>query len=227
MDGRRTDSGRTKTNHLTVNKKIFLSCNERDVYLVKAYKQLHMAPRELIKDCLKHKKEAQRELYNLYAAPMLGVCYRYTKSLEDAEDVLQEGFIKVFAKLDQFKHDGELGAWIRRIMVTTAINYLQKHSRYKKQMQVDDMKLHPVSVENPEINLDTKDLIELIVQLPTGYQTIFNLVAIEGYDQVEVSKMLGMNINTVRSQYSRARAMLVVKLEQYSSPKMQVQRGTI
>ncbi len=186
-----------------------------------------MAHRELIKDCLKNKKEAQRELYNLYAAAMLGVCYRYTKSLEDAEDVLQEGFIKVFTKLDQFKHDGELGAWIRRIMVTTAINYLQKHNRYKKQMQVDDMKLHPVSVENPEVNLDTKDLIELIVQLPTGYQTIFNLVAIEGYDQMEVSKMLGMNINTVRSQYSRARAMLITKLQQYSSPKMQANSGTI
>lgn len=186
-----------------------------------------MAHRELIKDCLKHKMEAQRELYNLYAAAMLGVCYRYTKSLEDAEDVLQEGFIKVFTKLQQFKHDGELGAWIRRIMVTTAINYLQKHSRYKKQMQVDDMQLHPVSIENPEIDLNTKDLIELIAQLPTGYQTIFNLVAIEGYDQVEVSKMLGVNINTVRSQYSRARAMLIIKLEQYSSLKIQAYSGKI
>lgn len=176
-----------------------------------------MASKELIKDCLRNKMGAQRELYNLYASSMLGVCYRYTKSIEDAEDVLQEGFIKVFTKLEQFNHDGELGAWIRRIMVNTAINYLQKHNRYKKQMQVDDMKLHPVSDENPEINLDTKDLVELIVQLPSGYQTIFNLVAVEGYDHVEVSKMLGMNINTVRSQYSRARAMLVARLQQYSS----------
>jgi RNA polymerase sigma factor (sigma-70 family) len=175
-----------------------------------------MASKELIKDCLRNKTGAQRELYNLYASNMLGVCYRYTKSIEDAEDVLQEGFIKVFTKLDQFNHDGELGAWIRRIMVNTAINYLQKHNRYKKQMQVDDMKLHPVSDENPEINLDTKDLVEMIVQLPSGYQTIFNLVAVEGYDHVEVSKILGMNINTVRSQYSRARAMLVARLQQYS-----------
>lgn len=176
-----------------------------------------MPTKELIKDCIKNKKEAQQQLYNLYASSMLGICYRYTKSIEDAEDILQEGFIKVFTKIHQFKNDGDLGAWIRRIMVNTAINYLQKHSRYKKEMQVDDMKLHPVSNENPAINLDTKELVELIRQLPSGYQTVFNLVAIEGYDHMEVSAILGMNINTVRSNYSRARAVLITQVQQHFS----------
>ena len=81
-----------------------------------------MDERQLVKDCLKGKPEAQRQLYDLYARNMLGVCYRYTKSLRDAEDVLQEGFVKVFFNLHQYKFQGELGAWIRRIMVTTAIN---------------------------------------------------------------------------------------------------------
>jgi RNA polymerase sigma-70 factor (ECF subfamily) len=171
-----------------------------------------MSDRELIKDCIKGKSYAQQELYRRYASFMMGVCYRYTKSVEDAEDVLQEGFIKVFTRLHQFKNIGDLGAWIRRIMVNTAITYLNKHSRYKKQMQLDEIALHPVSDHNPEIHLDTKELVEIIRELPSGYQAIFNLVAVEGYDHIEVAQMLEMNINTVRSQYSRARAMLIAKL---------------
>lgn len=168
-----------------------------------------MNTQELLKQCMKGKQDAQYQLYRQYAAQMLGVCYRYTKSLEDAEDVLQDGFIKVFTKLHQFKNEGELGGWIRRIMVNTAISYINKHNRYKKELQVDDMALHPVSDDNPEIKLDTKDLIEIIRQLPGSFQTVFNLVAIEGFEYDEVSSLLQMNINTVRSQYSRARAMLI------------------
>ena len=89
-----------------------------------------MEDNRLVKDCLKGHAAAQRQLYERFASPMLAVCYRYTKSVSDAEDVLQEGFVKVFKNLHQYKGDGELGAWIRRIMVTTAINYLKKNSRY-------------------------------------------------------------------------------------------------
>jgi RNA polymerase sigma factor (sigma-70 family) len=168
---------------------------------------------DLIKACLKGKREAQYELYNLYAPTMLGVCYRYTKSLEDAEDVLQDGFIKVFTKLHQYKQEGDLGAWIRRIMVNSALTYLQKHNRYKKDLQLEDITLHPVSDDNPSINLNTKAIIDIIRELPSGYQTIFNLVAIEGYNHIEVSELLNINVNTVRSQYSRARAMLITALK--------------
>ncbi len=164
---------------------------------------------KLIKDCLKGKPAAQNALYEQFAPLMLGVCYRYTKSRDDAEDVLQEGFIKVFRSLHQYEGRGELGAWIRRIMVTTAINYLKRNSSYQADLSYHDMPLHPVSDDNPEVTLDAKELAELIRQLPPGYQTIFNLHAIEGYTHVDIGKMLGINEGTSRSQYSRARALLI------------------
>lgn len=171
----------------------------------------------LLTNCLKGKKEAQQQLYHQYAAVMLGLCYRYTKSYEDAEDVLQDGFIRVFTNLHQFKQEGDLGAWIRRIMVNTALSYLNKHSRYRKEMNVDNIAVHPVSDDDPAIKMDTKELVEMIRQLPVGYQTIFNLVAVEGYDHSEVAELLNMNINTVRSQYSRARALLITILKEYNN----------
>ena len=171
---------------------------------------------KLIKDCLHGKPAAQRALYEQYAGSMLGVCYRFTKSVNDAEDVLQEGFVKVFRHLQQYKSEGELGAWIRRIMVTTAINYLKKHSHYQADLSFTDMGLHPVSLDNPDVLLDAKDLADIVRQLPPGYQTIFNLYAIEGYNHVEIGKMLGISEGTSRSQYSRARALLISWLEKQS-----------
>ena len=156
-------------------------------------------------------------LYEQYAPSMLGVCYRYTKSMDDAEDVLQESFVKVFRYLHQYEGKGELGAWIRRIMVTTAINYLKRHSRYQADLSFNDIGLHPVSSENPAVMADARDLANLIRQLPPGYQTIFNLHAVEGYTHVEIGKMLGISEGTCRSQYSRARALLINWLDKQSA----------
>jgi RNA polymerase sigma-70 factor (ECF subfamily) len=163
----------------------------------------------LVKDCERGKPAAQRELYDLFANPMLGICYRYTKSMSDAEDVLQEGFIKVFKKLNQYNGAGELGAWIRRIMVNTAINYLKSRSRYQYDLSFGDNGLHPVSSDDPQILLNAKELADLIRQLPAGYQTIFNLHGVEGYTHVEIGKILGINEGTSRSQYARARGLLI------------------
>ncbi len=163
----------------------------------------------LVKDCLKGKPAAQKQLYELFAGPMLGVCYRYTKSMTDAEDVLQEGFVKVFTNLHQYKSEGELGAWVRRIMVNTAINYLKKSSRYQTELLFVDDHLHAVGEDNPEVRLSAKELAELIRQLPTGYQTIFNLHAVEGFTHVEIGEILGIHEGTSRSQYARARGLLI------------------
>jgi RNA polymerase sigma factor (sigma-70 family) len=164
---------------------------------------------QLIKECLQGKASAQQLLYSTFAPAMLAVCYRYTKSMNDAEDILQEGFIKVFRFLHQYKKEGELGAWIRRIMVTTAINYLKKHLRYQTELSFIEDGLHPVSNDNPEITLQAKELAALVRQLPPGYQTIFNLHGIEGYSHVEIGAMLGINEGTSRSQYSRARSLMI------------------
>ena len=169
----------------------------------------------LVKDCLKGKLAAQKQLYDLFSGPMLSVCYRYTKSMADAEDVLQEGFVKVYFNLYQYKFKGELGGWIRRIMVTTAINYLKRNARYQSELLFPDEHLHAVDREaHPEVKMEAKELADLIRQLPPGYQTIFNLYAVEGFNHVEIGKMLGIQESTSRSQYARARALLIQWIEQ-------------
>jgi RNA polymerase sigma factor (sigma-70 family) len=172
---------------------------------------------QLVKDCLRGDSTAQKQLYEHFAAGMLGICYRYTKSMTDAEDVLQEGFIMVFKNLHQFNFSGELGGWIRRIMVNTAINYLKKNVRYQTELLFTDGVLHPISSDDPEVALSTKELAELIRQLPPGYQTIFNLHAVEGYSHVEIGKILGINEGTSRSQYARARALLISWIKKFSA----------
>jgi RNA polymerase sigma-70 factor (ECF subfamily) len=172
---------------------------------------------QLVKDCLKEKPAAQKQLYQLFAGGMLGICYRYTKSMADAEDVLQEGFIKVFKNLHQYKSEGELGGWIRRIMVTTAINYLKKNIKYQSELLFENEHLHIVTNDHPEIRLESKELADLIRQLPPGYQTIFNLHAVEGYTHVQIGEMMGIHEGTSRSQYSRARGLLINWIEQRNS----------
>lgn len=171
---------------------------------------------KLVKECLRNNPAAQKQLYDLYADSMLAICYRYTKSLNDAQEVLQVGFIKVFNNLHQFKHEGELGGWIRRIMVTSAINYLKRKPRYQLDLSFDDTFLHPVERDSPDITVNTKDILNLVRQLPAGYQAIFNLHAVEGYSHVEIGKMLGIKEGTSRSQYARARALLMGWLEKHS-----------
>src|SRR5688572_26548720 len=138
----------------------------------------------LVQGCLRNDRASQKELYNFFAGKMLGVCLRYTKSRSDAEDVLQEGFVRVFKNLQQYKGEGELGAWIRRIMVTTALNYLKRNAKYQHDLAFEKIELHPVSTDNAEVNLDRKELLSLVQQLPAGYQTIFNLCAVEGFSHV-------------------------------------------
>lgn len=171
----------------------------------------------LVKDCLKQRPAAQRQLYEHFAPPMFAVCYRYAKSVKDSEDILQEGFIKVYKNLAQYRFEGELGAWIRRVMVTTALNYLKRNRKYQHDLSFEDLPLHPVSDDNPVVKIEAKELADLIRQLPTGFQTIFNLYAIEGYTHPEIAGMLGISDGTSKSQYSRARALLIQWIEKHSS----------
>lgn len=178
-----------------------------------------MDHRRLVKECLKGKAQAQRELYELFAETMLGVCYRYTRSVRDAEDVLQEGFVKVFRHLDQYKHEGELGAWIRRIMVNTALNFLKRNRKYQEEMFFTEEYLHPVTDDDPAVRMNAKEIADLIRQLPQGYQVIFNLYAVEGYSHVEIGEMLGISDGTSRSQYARARNLLITWIEKYTNER--------
>lgn len=183
-------------------------------------KKMHQKDLELLlKNCLKRKPAAQRELYELFAPSMLGLCYRYTKSMSDAEEVLQEGFVKVFERLKQYKGEGEFGGWVRKIMVNTALNFLKVNKRYRQDLLFDEMPLHVVSNDDPQVLLQTKELVALIRQLPTGFQTIFNLYAVEGFKHGEIASMLGINEGTSRSQYARARTILIEWLEKKSETR--------
>lgn len=166
----------------------------------------------LIKEALKGHRTAQKQLYDCYAAAMLGICYRYTKSLPDAEDILQEGFIKMFRNLERYREEGEFGAWLRKIMVNACIDYLKKKTKYEAGMVFNDRDLVPVVIaiadDNPETTLNAKQMLSLVRQLPTGYQVIFNLHAIEGYSHVEIGGMLGITDVTSRTQFFKARRLL-------------------
>ncbi len=180
---------------------------------------------QLIKDCIRQHTASQRKLYDLFAPSMLGVCFRYTKNIDDAENILQDGFVKVYLNLHQFKSEGDLGAWIRRIMVNTALSYLKTNSRYQHDLLFEDMPLHAVNTDDPAVLLNTKELSELIRQLPPGFQTIFNLYAVEGYTHVEIGSMLGIRDSTSRSQYARARALLIQWIEKTSLKEKEGQYG--
>lgn len=167
---------------------------------------------------------AQRLLYDTYAEVMFGVCYRYTRSQADAEDVLQEAFVRVFTRLAQFRKDGELGAWIRRIVVHTALNFLKRPGRSHEPLLFTDEGPEPISDRDPVPDLEAKELAGLIRALPTGFRTVFNLYAIEGYSHLEIAGLLGIRETTSRSQYMRARAVLATAIRRHHSspPQMPV-----
>ena len=167
-----------------------------------------MQNEELIKACRNGERAAQKRLYDEYAPLMMGVCYRYAQSLQEAEDILQEAFIKVFSNLDQFRSEGEPGAWIRRIVVNCAINAIRKRKMQISSWDNQPEELHPITDTDPEIKLDAKELAYLIQKLPDGYRIVFNLHAVEGYTHEEIGKVLGIKPASSRSQYLRARALL-------------------
>jgi RNA polymerase sigma factor (sigma-70 family) len=162
----------------------------------------------LIQGCLRNEASAQQELYYRYSPKMLSVCYRYAKSREDAEDMLQEGFIKVFTQIHQFQNRGALEGWIRRIIVHTCINNLKKNKKFSDSVDIIHAASVPVREENIPSILQAKQVVECIRLLPMGYRTVLNLYAIEGYSHKEIAAILDIEESTSRSQYTRARAML-------------------
>ena len=167
-----------------------------------------MTEEALIKGCTRNEASAQLELYRLYSPRMLSVCYRYAKSREDAEDMLQDGFIKVFTQIGQFRSEGALEGWIRRIMVHTCINHLKKNRKFSESVDIIFAGAMPVGDESIPSIIQAKQVVECIRTLPMGYRTVLNLFAIEGYSHREIGQMLDIEESTSRSQYTRAKAML-------------------
>jgi len=184
----------------------------------------HITTEELIKRCKAGERKAQELLYKQFAGKMLAVCMRYAVDRMEAEDMLQNGFIKVFKKMDDYRGDGSFEGWIRRIMVHSSIEYYRKHH---KMMQVVDIEesgyeqsVNPIAAAN----LDAKDLMALIQQLSPGYRMVFNLYALEGYSHKEIAEIAGITEGASKSQLSRARSILKEQVEKMEGNRYEYAR---
>ncbi len=167
-----------------------------------------MTEQAILAGCLKNDPVAQRELYNRYSPKMLSVCYRFAQSREDAEDMLQEGFIKVFTQIQTFQNKGAFEGWVRRIIVHTCINFLKKYKKFNENIDLAYAGYLQVKEETMPSIMQAKQVVECIRLLPLGYKTVLNLYALEGYNHKEIAEMLDIEESTSRSQYTRAKAML-------------------
>lgn len=170
---------------------------------------------ELIDGCRKGNRSFQKALYERYARKMTVVCMRYSKTTAEAEDILQEGFVKVFQGLKDFRQESKLETWITRIMVNTALNLQRKKLYLFPMVDVEELDLPEDEVSVSAINF--AQLLEMIRSLPQGCQIVFNLFAIEGYNHKEIAESLGISEGTSKSQYARARSLLQQKLLKESS----------
>lgn len=185
---------------------------------------LFQSEEQLVRGCQQADPKAQRRVYEKYSPKMLAVCSRYVSDEFGAEEVMIEGFIKVFEKIGQFKLEGSFEGWIRRIMVNEALMYLRSQKRMGWEIGYDEVLYEP----NPQeinTNLDTEVLLRLIEKLPMGYRTVFNLYAIEGYSHEEIAQQLGITESTSKSQLHRGRALLQQQIEQMDSSLNQAIRN--
>ena len=160
---------------------------------------------QLIESCRKGNRASQKALYDRLAPRMFPICIRYAGDREVAQDILQDGFITLFAKLGDYKGDGSFEGWARRIFVTTALMYLRKKDALRMSEELDTVRGMKADTVTQMQNLGYKELMELIMTLPPGFRTVFNMYAIEGYNHKEISDMLGISETTSRTQLSRAR----------------------
>ena len=161
----------------------------------------------LLENCIAGNRKSQKDLYDLYSPKMFSVCLRYSKNQMDAEDILQDGFVKLFNNLHRFRGEGSFDGWVRRIFVNTAI----EHIRRKNLNTTGGEGLENTIADkhrNALDNLYEKDIIKTANTLSDGYRTVFNLYAVEGYSHKERAAQLGITESTSKSQFSRAKAIL-------------------
>ncbi len=169
---------------------------------------------QIIEGCANQEKKAQQMLYDKYSRFLLGVCLRYASDKAEAEDILQDSFLKIFFSIKDYSGTGSFAGWMRKIAVNTAITHYHKNLKYRYHVEIDEY----VSVETGTSSFEesfftSEELYIVLNELPAGYRMIFNLYAVEGYKHKEIGEMLGIDTNTSKSQYSRAKAVLRTKLE--------------
>ena len=169
--------------------------------------------KEILAGCIRGESAAQKKLFDSYSRLLLGVCMRYTTCIEEAEDILQEGFVKIFLNIKEFKGEGSIVAWMRRIMINTAITHYHKTKKHRyhddlegaKETRFDDYRWD-------DSDFTKEELYKVIHRMPEGYRMVFMLYAVEGYKHREIAEMMGIDENTSKSQFSRARRWLQERL---------------
>ena len=169
---------------------------------------------QLIESCRKGNRVAQKVLYDRLAPRMFPVCIRYVGDRTVAEDILQDGFITLFTRLDSYKGEGSFEGWARKIFITTALMYLRKKDALKMSDDLEVARGLKTDIVGQVENIGFKELMNLVTSLPPGFRTVFNMYAIEGYSHKEIAETLGISEVTSRSQFSRARALLQSKIKE-------------
>lgn len=166
---------------------------------------------KVVRECQENNALAQRELYDMFKTKMFGICLRYAGNFEDAQDILQEGFIKVYDKIHQFGFKGAFEGWIRKIMVNTA---LEKYRLHYRLVSMEELVIPPEAEESENIasQIDAQELLQIIQELSPRYRVVFNLYALEGFSHKEIGDMLGISEGTSKSNLSRARTILQEKV---------------
>ncbi len=169
---------------------------------------------DLIKQCINGNLAAQKQLYNTYSAKLYGLCLRYSQDQTEAEDVLQEAFLKIMLNLKEYNGTGSFEGWMKRIAINTAITNYHKNLKHRFHYDIDEMYDLPAE----DVNFDSADftrdeLLSIINHMPQGYKMVFNLYAVEGFKHREIAEMLGIDINTSKTQFLRARKYIIKELE--------------
>ncbi|MEN8223806.1 MAG: sigma-70 family RNA polymerase sigma factor [Bacteroidota bacterium] len=172
---------------------------------------------EILEGCKSGERNAFGLLYKKYASTMLGICMRYSKQREEAEDILHEGFIKVFSNIDKFRGEGSFEGWIKRIMINTSLSYYHANLKHYFKSGVDEIVDMPGDDDDNGVYSNApsrSELLSLIQDLPDGYRFVFNMYVFENYSHKEIAEELGVSVNTSKSQLAKARRQLQQKLQQ-------------
>lgn len=179
-----------------------------------------MSDQHIIEGCIRHNRKAQQMLWKQYSGYLLAVCMRYATDRPEAEDMLQEAFLRIFFNLREYAGTGSFRGWLRRVTVNTAISCYHRNLRHKHHADIDDYVSAETGTAGFEEDFYTaEELCRVLGELSPGYRMVFNLYTIDGYKHHEIAEMLGIDVNTSKSQYSRARAILRKKLEELARLK--------
>ena len=181
-----------------------------------------MSLEKLIKKCVQNDRKAQAEVYQVYSGKLFAVCLKYSPNYQEAQDNLQDGFITIFEKIEQFNHKGSFEGWMKRIIINSALQkYRQKNILTLVKDEIPDV-IESVEVNEEKISMDF--LLEKIQKLPDKYRMVFNLYILDGYSHKEISKELNISVGTSKSNLSRARQILKIKIEEnFQSQSINVQ----